>query len=77
MWDLINPIRTDMRSPAWNQCLGAARWIPRAYDMYCNLNEAIRVSSIVNEAKNNADSDLDEDNNARIKAAYKNIVDSL
>ena len=66
-----------MRSLAWNQCLGATRWIPWAYNMYCNLDKAMRVSSIVDEAENNADGDLDEDNNAHIKAAYKNIVDSL
>ncbi|KIN93003.1 hypothetical protein M404DRAFT_36493 [Pisolithus tinctorius Marx 270] len=27
-----------------DQCLHAARWIPRAFDMYCNLNEVIQVS---------------------------------
>ena len=45
--------------------------------MYCNLNKAIQVFSIVDEAENNVDGDLDEDNNAHIKVAYKNIVDSL
>ena len=66
-----------MRSPAWNQCLGATRWIPQVYNIYCNLNKAIQVSSIINEAENNVDGDLNEDNNACIKVAYKNIVDSL
>ena len=45
--------------------------------MYDNLDEAIRVSSIINKAENNVDGDLDEDNNACIKVAYKNIIDSL
>lgn len=70
-------IRTDEKPPEWKRCLKAARWIPRAFDMYCVLDEAIRVSQIVEDAERILDDDLDDEDNIGLKEAYQNIVKAL
>jgi len=45
--------------------------------MYCNLEEAIRVSQIVEDAKQNEDDDSDNENNVHLKDTYKKIVETL
>ncbi|KAF9234352.1 hypothetical protein BU15DRAFT_79103 [Melanogaster broomeanus] len=39
----------------------AARWIPRAFDMYCNLNEVIKICLLLEDEASDSDDDNAED----------------
>ena len=80
MWDLLISTSDDLerKSPEWEQCMHAAQWIPRAYDMYCNLEEVIQVCLIVKQGESiagNSDEDgKDNEDMNRILGAYEKIL---
>ncbi|KAF9235596.1 hypothetical protein BU15DRAFT_77827 [Melanogaster broomeanus] len=42
----------------------AARWIPRAFDMYCNLDEVIKICLLLEDEASDSDDDNAEDEKA-------------
>ena len=44
----------------YEQCLHVARWIPRAFDMFCDLGEVIKVCLLLEEENNASDEEEDE-----------------
>jgi hypothetical protein len=54
------------------QCIHIARWIPHSLDMFCDLNQVIQVSLLLEEEAAEAE-DGDETEEAHIKAAHKSI----
>jgi hypothetical protein len=70
--------RDESKSADWEQCLHAARWIPCAYDMYCNLEEVMHICFIIEqgEALDLDDNDNNE-SNKEIKLAYDKVLAKL
>jgi hypothetical protein len=67
----------DRKPSEWKQCLHAARWIPRAYDMYCTLDEVIRVCRILEQGEALDSDDEDNEESKVIKTAYNKILSNL
>lgn len=65
----------ERKSPEWDKCIHVARWIPRAFDMYCNLEEVIRVCMVVEQYENTMDED--DDSLVNLKKAYEKITATL
>ena len=42
------------------QCLHIATWIPRAFDMFCDLAEVIKVCLLLEEEDNNGGEEKDK-----------------
>ncbi|KAF9230710.1 hypothetical protein BU15DRAFT_83296 [Melanogaster broomeanus] len=53
-------------------CVHAARWIPRAFDMYCNLDEVIKICLLLEDEASDSDDDNAEDEKA--KAARRRVL---
>ncbi|KAF9232302.1 hypothetical protein BU15DRAFT_55157, partial [Melanogaster broomeanus] len=53
----------------------AARWIPRAFDMYCNLDEVIKICLLVEDEASDTDDENAEDEKAR--AAHRKVLQKV
>ncbi|KAF9237875.1 hypothetical protein BU15DRAFT_62893 [Melanogaster broomeanus] len=56
-------------------CVHAARWIPRAFDMYCNLDEVIQIYLLVEDEASDTYDDNAEDEKA--KAARRRVLQKV
>jgi hypothetical protein len=48
-------------------CIHVARWIPRGLDMFCDLNEVIRVCLLLEDEENTDGTDDEQSSSARRK----------
>lgn len=59
----------------WEQCLQAARWIPRGVDMFCKLADVFRIAPLV-EQRDTAEKDdnvEDEETKNNREAILSNV----